>query len=100
MIVEVLETVEMKAFYKNIDVSNVPTNVSWHKDSRSLTISGRFQLSYNNTILTIKEVELKDKGVYKSVLTAADAPVYVTEFTIIVRKSKFHPISHILLVAH
>ena len=95
---EVLENVEMKAFYKNIDVTNIPTNVSWKKGSRSLTIGGRFQLSYNNTVLTIKEVELKDKGIYKSVLTAVDTPVYVTEFTIIVRKGKFHPISHILFV--
>ena len=91
-IVVALDDVVMKAFYKGIDVLTVPINVSWYKQEELLSIGGRFQLSENNTVLTIAETELQDKGTYKSVLAATNASKFITEFTLVVRKSKFNSI--------
>ena len=87
-IVEVSDSIAMNAFYKDIDVTTAPTNVSWYRHGELLLIGGRFQLSKNKTVLHIQEIQLQDKGRYRSILAAEVNLKFITEFTLVVHNSK------------
>ena len=85
---QVRDDVTMEAYYKDIDVLIHPINVSWYKNSKKLPLGRRFKLTNNNTVLRIKDVQITDKGEYQSVLVATNTTTFITDFTLVVHKSK------------
>lgn len=82
------DEVAMEAYYKDIDIRNSATNVTWYKQNEKIKFGGRFKLSNNNTVLTIKNLYLEDKGSYESVIMATNSSTFATEFKLIIHNGK------------
>ena len=78
----------MEAYYKGLDIHTI-MNTTWYMHDQRMVLGGRFTLSRSNTVLTIKDIELQDKGDYKAIAHGLNNSTYVTKFTLFVHLSKY-----------
>lgn len=82
-ITQVGDDATMEAYYKGLDIHTI-MNTTWYMHDQRMVLGGRFTLSRSNTVLTIKDIELQDKGDYKAIAHGLNNSTYVTKFTLFV----------------